>query len=216
MRKDEIGYYNGHRVEMLKFIPTESRRILEIGCGQGEFSKQLKNKDLEIWGIEINADAARIASDVLDHVICGDFNSIYNQLPQSSFDCIILNDVLEHMINPWDAIANAKSLLNKSGKIVSSIPNFRFMSNLIIEILYHGNFKYKEEGGILDDTHIRFFTSKSIIQMYEEQGFKIETHCGINKDNRHKALIFNALTFGLFSDMLYKQFATVVTVTAPQ
>lgn len=216
MKKEEIGYYKGHRLEMLKFIPIESRKILEIGCGQGEFTKQLKNKDRELWGIELNADAARIASDALDHVICGDFNLIYNQFPQNSFDCIVLNDVLEHMLNPWEAIAKAKLLLNKNGKIVSSIPNFRFMSNFIIEILYHGNFQYKEEGGILDDTHLRFFTSKSIIQMYKEQGFTIEKHCGINKDNRLKANLFNILTFGLLSDMLYKQFATVATITTPE
>ena len=139
--KLEIGYFKANRFEMLAFIPENAKRILEVGCGEGAFSKGLKRDDREIWGVEMNPDAAEKAIDVFTFVLEGDFNSIYDQLPKNHFDCIIFNDVLEHIYSPWDTIRMVKSLLSADGVLVSSIPNFRYMSNLIIEILYHGEFQ---------------------------------------------------------------------------
>jgi 2-polyprenyl-3-methyl-5-hydroxy-6-metoxy-1,4-benzoquinol methylase len=207
--KSEIGYFKANRHEMLAFIPESSKRILEVGCGEGAFCRSLKRSDREIWGVEINATAAQKAVDVFTYVLEGDFSTVYDQLPQHHFDCIIFNDVLEHIYSPWDTIKMVKSLLSSDGVLVTSIPNFRFMSNLIIEILYHGEFQYKVEGGILDDTHIRFFTSKSICRMFNEQGYEVLIHEGINPDTRLKAKLFNLFTFGFLKDALYKQFATV-------
>lgn len=210
--KVEIGYFKANRHEMLAFIPQNAKRILEVGCGEGAFSKALKREDREIWGVEMNPTAAEKAIDVFTYVLQGDFNSIYEQLPENHFDCIIFNDVLEHIYSPWDTLKMLKSLLSKDGVLVSSIPNFRFMSNFIIEILYHGEFQYRVEGGILDDTHIRFFTSKSIRRMHEEQGYSILEHKGINEDRRLKARLFNLLTLGFCKDMMFKQFATVAKI----
>ena len=210
--KLEIGYFKANRYEMLAFIPENAKRILEVGCGEGAFSKGLKRENREMWGVEMNPTAAEKAIDVFTFVLEGDFNSIYEQLPRNHFDCIIFNDVLEHIYSPWDTIKMAKSLLSADGVLVSSIPNFRYMSNLIIEILYHGEFQYKVEGGILDDTHIRFFTTKSICRMFHEQGYEILVHKGINPDTRLKAKLFNILTFGFFNDAMFKQFATVAKI----
>ena len=207
--KSDIGYFKANRHEMLAFIPDKAKRILEVGCGEGAFCRSLKRADREIWGVEINETAAKKAIDVFSTVLNGDFNTVYDQIPQHYFDCIIFNDVLEHIYSPWDTIKMVKSLLSSDGVLVTSIPNFRFMSNLIIEILYHGEFQYREEGGILDDTHVRFFTSKSIRRMFKEQGYEILIHKGINPDTRLKAKLFNLFTFGFFKDTLYKQFATV-------
>jgi 2-polyprenyl-3-methyl-5-hydroxy-6-metoxy-1,4-benzoquinol methylase len=207
--KADIGYFKANRHEMLTYIPKSAITILDIGCGEGAFCKALKRDDREIWGVEINPSAAQKATEVFKFVLEGDFNSIYEQLPKGHFDCIIFNDVLEHLYTPWETIKLVKSLLSPTGVLVTSIPNFRFMSNLIIEILYHGELHYKEEGGILDDTHIRFFTSKSICRMFKEQGYEILVHEGINADNRPKAKLFNLFTFGFFKDTMFKQFATV-------
>lgn len=207
--KSEVGYFKANRHEMLVYIPKNAKRILEVGCGEGAFSKVLKKDNRETWGVEINPIAAQKATEVLNYVLVGDFNAVYDQLPRNHFDCVIFNDVLEHIYAPWDTISMVKSLLNSDGVLVSSIPNFRYMSNLIIEILYHGEFSYKIEGGILDDTHIRFFTSKSICRMFREQGYEIITHVGINPDVRLKAKLFNIFTLGFFKDSVFKQFATV-------
>ena len=209
--KTEKGYYKNQRKEMLEFIPEDSKRILEVGCGEGVFSSMMSRFDREIWGIEINEISAELAAKKCQRVLIGDFETVYHQLPKRYFDCIVFNDVLEHLYAPWDVIRNVEELLVPDGVVVSSIPNFRYISNLITEILVEGEFRYRPEGGILDDTHIRFFTSKSILRMYSEQGYEILKHKGINACKSWKEKLFINLTFGMLKDARYKQFATVAT-----
>ena len=207
--KTEIGYFHSQRPEMLKYIPDSSLHILEVGCSEGNFCKLLNRQDREIWGVEINPDAAKVAVKVCHKVLVGDFNDVFDQLPKNYFDCVIFNDVLEHLYAPWDTIKMVKSLLSPTGVLVSSIPNFRYIANLITEVLFEREFRYKPEGGILDDTHIRFFTSKSICRMFREQGYDIVLHEGIRPCKSWKEKLFISLTFGLLKDARYKQFATV-------
>jgi len=207
--KTEIGYFHNQRPEMLKYIPENALKILEVGCGEGVFCSALKRADREIWGVEMNPNAAQKATEVCQFVLEGDFNSIYDQLPKNEFDCIIFNDVLEHIYAPWETIHLVKSLLSTNGVLVTSIPNFRYIDNLITEILFRKDFRYKPEGGILDDTHIRFFTSKSMLRMFQEQGYEVLTHQGIRPCKSWKEKLFIALTFGFLKDARYKQFATV-------
>lgn len=207
--KTNIGYFHNQRAEMLKYIPQNATRILEVGCGEGAFSSLLKRSDRELWGIEMNEDAAQKATEVCTFVLVGDFNTIYDQLPKNHFDCVIFNDVLEHIYAPWDTINMVKSLLTQNGVLVSSIPNFRYIDNLITEILFRKDFRYKPEGGILDDTHIRFFTSKSMCRMFVEQGYDVLINEGINPCKSWKEKLFINLTFGFLKDTRFKQFATV-------
>lgn len=209
-QKTETGYFNNQRPEMLKYIPETAVRILEVGCGDGTFCRDLQRPDREIWGLEMNPSSAELAARVCKKVLVGDINAIYDQLPKNYFDCVIFNDVLEHIYAPWDTIQLVKTLLSESGVIISSIPNFRYIANLITEVVWEGEFRYKPEGGILDDTHIRFFTSKSIVRMYQEQGFEVLIHEGIKPCKSWKEKMFIRLTFGLLKDARYKQFATVV------
>lgn len=208
--KSEIGYFRNNRSEMLKFIPEQAVNILEVGCGEGNFISLLRSDKRELWGIEINSEAAQKATEVCNYVLSGDFNSVYEQLPVNHFDCIVFNDVLEHMYLPWEVLSMSKKLLRSEGVIVSSIPNFRYISNLITEIVLEGEFRYKPNGGILDDTHIRFFTSKSILRMYNELGFSVLVHEGLHPCRSWKEKLFIFLSFGALKDSRYKQFATVV------
>lgn len=208
--KSEIGYFRNNRSEMLKFIPKQAVNILEVGCGEGNFISLLKSDKRELWGIEINSEAAQKATEVCNYVLSGDFNSVYEQLPVNHFDCIVFNDVLEHMYLPWEVLSMSKKLLRSEGVIVSSIPNFRYISNLITEIVFEGEFRYKPNGGILDDTHIRFFTSKSILRMYNDLGFNVLAHEGLHPCRSWKEKLFIFLSFGILKDSRFKQFATVV------
>ena len=210
--KSQGGYFYNPRTEMLKFIPLNAMSILEVGCGEGSFLRPLMAENREIWGVEINAEVAEKAKEVCDFVLTGSFEEVFEQLPVKHFDCIIFNDVLEHMYAPWEVLSQVKSLLSDEGVIVSSIPNFRYISNLILEIVWKGEFRYKPEGGILDDTHIRFFTSKSIVRMYNEQGFEIVMHEGIKPCKSWKEKLFIFLSFGILKDARFKQFATVAKV----
>jgi 2-polyprenyl-3-methyl-5-hydroxy-6-metoxy-1,4-benzoquinol methylase len=211
-QKAEVGYFQNQRREMLKFIPKDAIKILEVGCGEGIFCNSLRTKERELWGIEMDSNAANQASEVLNFVFTGDFDSIYDQLPKNYFDCVIFNDVLEHIYAPWDTIRDVKTLLSPKGVLVSSIPNFRYIDNLITEILFRKDFMYKPKGGILDDTHIRFFTSKSMLRMFQEQGYEVLIHEGINPCKSWKEKLFITFTFGLLNDSRYKQFANVAAV----
>jgi len=209
LHKTEIGYFHSQRPEMLKYIPENAKRILDVGCSEGTFCNMISRADREIWGVEINPDAAQVASTVCHKVLVGDFNAVFDQLPKNYFDCVIFNDVLEHFLFPWETIQMVKSLLSTDGVLVSSIPNFRYIDNLITEVLFHGEFQYKPEGGILDDTHFRFFTTKSICRMFTEQGYDVLVHEGIRPCKSWKEKLFINLTFGFLKDARYKQFATV-------
>lgn len=209
LHKTEIGYFHNNRQEMLKYVPEKALRILEVGCGEGVFCKMMQRADREIWGVEMNPEAAQKAIDVCTFVLEGDFNTIYDQLPKNHFDCVVFNDVLEHIYAPWETIKKVKALLSNDGVVVSSIPNFRYIDNLVMEILVRKDFMYRPEGGILDDTHIRFFTSKSIQRMFREQGYEIQLHEGIRPCKSWKEKMVINLSFGFLKDARYKQFATV-------
>lgn len=207
--KTTIGYYGTHRSEMLKYIPATALKILEVGCGEGEFCRQLKTPERQVWGLEMNPDAAAKASNICDKVITGSFDEKVSELPLNYFDCVVFNDVLEHLYDPWSTIRQVKSILSPVGVLVTSIPNFRYISNFITEILYHKDFEYKPEGGILDDTHIRFFTSKSMQRMFLREGYEVLVHEGIRPCKSWKEKLFISLTLGFLSDARYKQFATI-------
>jgi len=82
----------------------------------------------------------------------------------------------------------------------------------MIEVILHGEFHYRPEGGILDDTHIRFFTSKSIREMFENLNYQILVHDGINSRNDWKMKFVRMISFGKMNDMTHSQFATVARV----
>ncbi|MGC3976851.1 MAG: class I SAM-dependent methyltransferase [Paludibacteraceae bacterium] len=208
---DKIGYLKNSRPEMKALIPESAKNILEVGCSDGSFCASLKNEERDIWGIEYNPETTQKAKNSCNHLLIGDINELYKDLPKGYFDCIVFNDVLEHLYSPWEVLLKLKEFLAPNGLIISSIPNFRYIDNMIKEILWQGDFRYRPEGGILDDTHIRFFTSKSILRMYNEQGYEILVHKGIRPCKSWKENLFINLTFGLLKDARYKQFATVAT-----
>jgi 2-polyprenyl-3-methyl-5-hydroxy-6-metoxy-1,4-benzoquinol methylase len=207
--KSNIGYYGTLRTEMLNYIPDTAIRLLEVGCGEGGFCRQLKNDQREVWGLEINPDAAAKAATVCDRVLVGSFDEQLQHLPADYFDCVIFNDVLEHLYDPWSTVRNVKQLLGEKGVLVTSIPNFRYIDNIITEILFRKDFEYKPEGGILDDTHIRFFTSKSMQRMFRNEGYEILRHEGIRPCKSWKEKLFILVTMGFLNDARFKQFATV-------
>lgn len=202
-------YYGNDRQNMIEFIPENALKILEVGCAEGKFSSLLIRNDRELWGVEIDEKSAKVAQEKLHKVFVSDFDSIYSQLPKNYFDCVIFNDVLEHIYAPWETVEKVKSLLSENGVLVTSIPNIRYITVLLLEIIGKKDFIYRPEGGILDITHVRFFTSKSILRMFQECGYNIITHKGINACKSWKERLFIFLSFGFFSDSRYKQFATV-------
>ncbi|MDN5316594.1 MAG: hypothetical protein PWR08_718 [Thermoanaerobacterium sp.] len=181
MKKNEIyfkqkwgyshSYYFFKRPEILNKIPLKARNILDVGCGAGALGLELKNrKDVNVVGIELNSNIAAIAKNVLDDVIVGDIESLAFDYPEKYFDTIILADVLEHLRDPWSTLTKMKRYLKDDGIFIVSIPNINHIS--IILKLLGGNFEY-EDAGLLDKTHLRFFTKNTILQTFRECNLEI-------------------------------------------
>jgi 2-polyprenyl-3-methyl-5-hydroxy-6-metoxy-1,4-benzoquinol methylase len=205
------GYYENVRKEMLKYLPENSKKILDVGCGNGAFASLLIQKDNpEVWGIELMEKEAIIAQELLHKVFIGNCEKYINDLPNNYFDAIFFNDVLEHLADPYSVLEDLKCKLTPNGVIISSIPNVRFFRTFF-KVVFLKDWKY-DDFGIMDKTHLRFFTNKSIKRMYEELGYEIVTHEAINISRSLKPILFNFLTFFTQMDIRVLQYATVACV----
>lgn len=197
-----------NRIEMLKYIPSGIKTLLDVGCGFGAFSSLIKKeRNCEVWGTDITDKLPR-DKVLIDKFIQGDIASTIDQLPDSYFDCIVFNDVLEHLYDPETILLKMKSKLKSKGIIVCSIPNVRFVHNLK-NLLLKKEWKY-EDDGILDRTHIRFFTIKSIREMFHKLDYQIIRIEGLKPAKSALMPLLNILSFKYFDDIRYLQFACVV------
>lgn len=210
------GYFRVARHEMLPYVPKSAKTILDVGCASGVFGKLLKeNRTAEVWGVEPNTEAAEAAKKSLDRVICDNFSHNLD-IPTEYFDCIVFNDVLEHLVDPISALIYSKKLLKHDGCVVASIPNVRYFPN-IWELMIHKDWEYKE-AGILDKTHLRFFTKKSTISTFCQSGYEVDQIVGINSlaqlgsPLKRVFKVFNFVTFNQVEDMKYQQFSVVASL----
>jgi 2-polyprenyl-3-methyl-5-hydroxy-6-metoxy-1,4-benzoquinol methylase len=167
---------------MLAFVPADAKRVLDVGCSSGTFGQQLRqHREINLLvGVEPNEEAATRASSVYDKVLKGLFPEVVNELPDSSkFDVVFFNDVIEHMPSPYGAIAATKDLLAPGGILVASIPNVRHIS-VVGPLILRDEFRYRDSG-ILDTTHLRFFTGKTIRRLFADEGWEILEMSGINR-----------------------------------
>lgn len=197
------------RHEMLKFIPTGTACVLDVGCHTGAFGRMLKDSGIAtVWGIEADPATAAEAGRHLDHVVTGYFAQ--EQVPDGYFDAIVFNDVLEHIPDPSVALRIAAKKLKLGGVVVASIPNLRHIDNLV-HIVREKDFRY-EAVGVRDRTHLRFFTQKSIPRLFEQSGYAIDRIEGINESawgySLARRILFRVFA-DYFDDTRYEQFAVV-------
>ncbi|MBP5318527.1 MAG: class I SAM-dependent methyltransferase [Paludibacteraceae bacterium] len=213
--KNKAGdYYTQSRLEMLPLVPAEARRILEVGCGSGVFLRSLERDDRELWGMDINAEMAEPAREVCHRLLIGDAMQLLGELPDGYFDCIVFNDVLEHLAWPGKLLRKIRGKLGAGGCIVASIPNIRYIGVLVTGLLWHKDFCYTPEGGVLDDTHLRFFTRRSMRRLIEQSGYEVCSCQGIRPCKSWKEKLFIALSLGVLSDARYKCFAWTARLSA--
>ena len=176
-------YYRFSRLDLQSLVPSDAQSILDIGCGNGMVGGALKNRQqCRVVGIELSKPAAREANKILDKVITGDIEkySTLLQLQDESFDCIILGDILEHLNEPVQLINQLKRFLRPNGCLVLSIPNIGHWS--IWQGLLAGEWQYSD-AGLLDKSHLRFFTRKSIIQFFTDAEYEISELKGVMISN---------------------------------
>lgn len=209
-KQDE--YFEAERAELLEFIPKDARTILDIGCSSGNFGFLIKKTiNCVCWGIEPDKESAEKASKKLDKVINKTFSANLPELENCFFDVICFNDVLEHLVNPEEALLQCKSKLTERGVVIASIPNILYFP-VISEILTNQDWQY-QESGILDNTHLRFFTKKSIIRMFENCGYEVIKVTGINPLAGRRYRLLNLLFFNHLTDWKYLQFVVQARVS---
>lgn len=200
------GYYASVRWDILPLMPRGGGRLLDIGCGEGATAAFLKQEGYCSWacGLEVFPDAAATARAKLDQVIEGDIETMDVPLQPGSLDVVLCLDVLEHLVDPWAAVAKLAALLAPGGLLIASIPNIRCLK-VLAPLLFLGRFQYCDQG-LLDRTHLRFFTRRTAIELIESGGLAIrQAPPRLGQYGR----IINILTLSLFSEFLAPQYLIV-------
>ncbi|MBI4697841.1 MAG: methyltransferase domain-containing protein [Nitrospirae bacterium] len=164
-------YYSQKRHELQVLVPEGPLKILDVGCGSGALGKSLLERGAsEVTGIELDRQACEEAGRNLSRVICGNIEEIELEFEEGYFDCMIFGDILEHLKDPLSTLQKLAKYLKDSGVVIASIPNIRFFG--IMHMLAEGRWEYADSG-ILDRTHLRFFTKKEMERLFEDAGFEI-------------------------------------------
>lgn len=163
-------------------LTNPNSKILDFGCSSGYLAKYLKeNLNCRVIGLELDKKNAQVARRYCEKVINCDIEnySWEKNLGKQKFDIAIFADVLEHLKKPENILKRVKKFLKKDGYILISLPNIAHVS--IRLKLLTGNFDY-EKSGILDDTHLKFFTKKTALELIQNSGYSINAINIVPKD----------------------------------
>ncbi len=201
------SYYGSLRLNILDLIPKGTKSLLDVGCGTGGtgFAAKQRLGLQEVVGIELFEPAALAARRKLDRVIIGDIEQLELDLPQNHFDCIICADILEHTKDPWQVLGKLRPFLRDQGILIASMPNIRHIVP-ILKIIFD-RLEY-EESGILDKTHLRFFTLHTIRQMFNDTGYHIQ-QVKTKRSISWKFRLLNLFSLGLMRQFSVYQYIIV-------
>jgi SAM-dependent methyltransferase len=164
---------NSSHAKMLKFC-GENRRVIDFGCWKGAVSSELKKKGCYVLGIEMDPDAAETARGICDRVIVADLDTLdlTEALGGTKYDIGLFGDVIEHLRDPKRILVQMREALSPGGFVVASVPN---VAHATVRLkLLKGDFDYMDVG-ILDDTHLKYYTRKTITSLIETCGFLVES-----------------------------------------
>ncbi|MET1112724.1 MAG: class I SAM-dependent methyltransferase [Allosphingosinicella sp.] len=168
----DASYFSGVRTDILAELPKDAgARILEIGCGTGATGEAaLATGRAGFYrGVEFDPDSAERARAVLTDVVCANVETIDPARIADSYDVLILSEVLEHLIDPWGVMKALAPFVKPGGRVYASSPNISH--HKVIRSLLAGRFDYETEG-VMDRTHVRWFTPASYRALFEEAGFE--------------------------------------------
>jgi len=161
--------YSSH-AQILDWVERERPTdVLEVGTATGYLSFEMAKRGCTVTGIEKDQEMAKAAHSYCSKMLVGDIETI-NLQELGRYDAIICADVLEHLCDPRKILQQLHNLLKPDGKILISLPNVAHIwvrANLLL-----GRFDY-EKAGILDETHLRFFTLKSAKKLAADAGLKV-------------------------------------------
>jgi 2-polyprenyl-3-methyl-5-hydroxy-6-metoxy-1,4-benzoquinol methylase len=168
--------HDGYNAEVLSMIPAGLARVVEVGASSGALAQAYRrtNPETDYVGIEIDPSYAERCKERCSRVLNANIEQISDTELQALLpvDCWVFSDVLEHLYDPWRLLKRLRATMRAGDCVVACLPNTQHWS--VLTRLVSGNFWY-EDMGLLDRTHIRFFTRITLIKMFGDSGFRIES-----------------------------------------
>jgi 2-polyprenyl-3-methyl-5-hydroxy-6-metoxy-1,4-benzoquinol methylase len=174
LRSRRVNAYESDRPDVQALVPLAASQILELGCSSGRLGAALKGRQKAwITGVELDELYAQAAALRVDRVICTSVEDfVEGAVPEGApFDCLIAADVLEHLVDPWDVLSKAVTMLAPNATVIISLPN----------VLYWPEFRRlltehrwpRDDAGIFDRSHLRWFTHSDAIDLVEQAGLSL-------------------------------------------
>jgi 2-polyprenyl-3-methyl-5-hydroxy-6-metoxy-1,4-benzoquinol methylase len=211
-----MPYFDTLRDEIEALVPESPSLVMDVGCGKGVTSQWLKQirPNITTVGVEIDKSVAAVAASVVDTVLVADLEKGLEALDsyKGRVDLLLLLDVLEHLHDPWARLKEFKTFLAPAGVVIASIPNVRNFK-VLVPLLMKGEWRY-QDAGILDRTHLRFFTRRTVLELFAGAGYEIQkiTRTGPLQPSRIKtvsggvAFLANVMSAGSLRDFIAHQY----------
>jgi 2-polyprenyl-3-methyl-5-hydroxy-6-metoxy-1,4-benzoquinol methylase len=188
-------YFDGARTDFIDDLPDSSdASILEIGCGSGNTGRLAiaRQKCSKYYGVELNASVAVVAEASLYEVLCGDVETLDLPWASEQFDALIMSEVLEHLTDPWALMRKLHRHLKPGALVIAGSPNVAHYK--VILMLLRGDWQLAERG-VMDRTHLRWFTPRTYARLFEETGYEVLSTTCLGQDGL-KARIASKLLLG--------------------
>jgi len=170
---EKYKLYDNINFHLVSFVDP-GKKVLDVGCNTGKLGEYLqRHKGCQVFGVDISTEAIMEAKGRLERAEAMDVESDDFPFPQERFDIIIFGDILEHLKFPVQSLIRFAKYLDNNGGIVASSPN---VANVLIRLkLLMGKWEY-QNSGIMDNSHLRFFTYKSMLDMFEQASLEVVQH----------------------------------------
>lgn len=195
-------YYNRERPSIVGLVRAAPNVVLDLGCGAGAVGGRLlrDGKASTVVGVELFASAAQEAARHYSKVHTGDIEEM--TLPYAAhFDYVLCGDILEDLKDPYGVVKRIHGWLKDDGRLICSVPNVRHWK-VLADLAFRGAWDY-QDAGVMDRTHLRFFTRRSCVNMLRDAGFEVEQRRMLIWGRRY--LLLNTVTLGLFAEFLGSQ-----------
>lgn len=198
------AYFGGVRHDFIELLRHENAvNVLEIGCGTGDTGAAALEQGLarSYIGVEIAPQAAAVARTRLTEVLEGNVEQMELPWPDHHFDAVLMSEVLEHLIDPWTLVKRVATKLKPGALVLASSPNVAQIA--LLRGLIADRWELTEEG-VMDRTHLRWFTQGSYREMFEDAGIRVERLEPMSQPGRVGKL-FNLVTLNRFRHLTMVQ-----------
>lgn len=200
-------YFRNARKDIAPLLSGPAERVLEVGCGAGATLRWLKQtgRCRVAYGVELFETSAVLAKQHVEEVVIGDAERLIDTVfLDMQFELILCLDVLEHMVDPWRFVEKLPRLLAPGGQVIFSIPNVRHL-RVVLPLVLLGHWRY-EESGVLDRTHLRFFSRQSALELASTPVLQVERWRHAMPPRWSKFGVLDLLTLGLLRDFIAIQY----------